>query len=209
MRALLIPVLLIAPGCATKGREKPESTARAASSDWHAIISGADRDRLARWRGAWMTGLDKAMAAGKAAQVNALGLLLKPDLALDKPALPSGDYSCRAIKMGAQAQGLPDFVTYPPFTCRITQDGALTHFAKVDGSQRPVGTIYADDGRKMIFLGSMMLGDETRPLRYGRDPERDMVGVVERIAPARWRIAFPYPRWESTIDILELVPKGT
>jgi hypothetical protein len=208
MRALLIPALLMAPGCATKRREKPES-ARAAPSDWHAIISAADRDRLARWRGAWMIGLDKAMAAGRAAQVNALGALLKPDLALDKPALPPGDYSCRVIKMGAQSTGMPDFVSYPPYTCRITQDGALTHFTKVDGSQRPVGTIYADDGRRMIFLGSMMLGDESRPLRYGRDTERDMVGVVERVAPARWRIAFPYPRWESVIDILELVPKGT
>jgi hypothetical protein len=155
-----------------------------------------------------MSGLDRAAAAGKAPQVNAMGLLLKPDLALDKPALPVGDYACRVIKMGAQAKGMADFTSYPAFTCRVTRDGALTHFAKVDGSQRPVGTIYADDGRRMIFLGSMMLGDETRPLPYGRDSERDMVGILERVAPARWRIAFPYPQWESMIDVLELVPKG-
>jgi len=208
MRALLIPALLMASGCGGNGGEKVQSASHPIPSDWRAVISVADRDRLSKWRAAWMTGLDKAMAAGKATQVNALGLLLKPDLALDKPALPSGDYSCRVIKMGAQAPAMPDFVTYPPFTCRITQDGALAHFAKIDGSQRPVGTIYADDSRRMIFLGSMMLGDESRPLRYGRDTERDMVGVVERVGPARWRIAFPYPRWESTIDVLELVPKG-
>jgi hypothetical protein len=209
MRALLIPALLLAAGCATKGREKAEAAPRVAPGDWRAIISGEDRDRLARWRGAWMGALDKAVAAGKGAQINALGALLKPDIALDKPALPPGDYNCRVIKMGSQSIGLPDFVTYPAFTCRITQEGALSRFAKVDGSQRPVGTIYADEGRRMIFLGSMMLGDETRPLRYGRDSERDMVGIVERVAPTRWRIAFPYPRWESVIDILELVPKGS
>ena len=80
-------------------------------------------------------------------------------------------------------------------------------FTKLDGSQRPVGDIFPDEGGRMIFLGSMMLGDETRPLPYGRDGERDMVGIVERIAPQRWRIAFPYPRWESQVDVMELLPK--
>ena len=61
----------------------------------------------------------------------------------------------------------------------------------------------------MIFLGAMMLGDESRPLPYGRDAERDMAGIVERVGPLRWRVAFPYPRWESIVDILELVPKGS
>ncbi|RYI18344.1 MAG: DUF4893 domain-containing protein, partial [Acetobacteraceae bacterium] len=28
------------------------------------------------------------------------------------------------------------------------------------------------------------------------------------VGPRRWRIAFPYPHWESTIDIFELIPKG-
>jgi len=84
----------------------------------------------------------------------------------------------------------------------------VKRFAKVDGSQRPVGIIYPDDDRRMIFLGAMMLGDESRPLPYGRDTERDMVGIVERVAPQRWRIAFPYPQWESTIDVFELVPKS-
>jgi hypothetical protein len=35
-----------------------------------------------------------------------------------------------------------------------------------------------------------------------------MVGILERVSAARWRIAFPYPRWESIIDVIELVPKG-
>ena len=81
-------------------------------------------------------------------------------------------------------------------------------FTKLDGSQRPNGDIYPDDGHRMIFLGTMTLGDEARSLPYGRDAERDMAGIVERVGPRRWRIAFPYPHWESTIDVLELVPKG-
>ena len=155
-----------------------------------------------------MTVLDKATLAGNGPQIAVQGALLKPDMALDDPLLPSGDYACRVIKMGAQAGGSLDYVAYPAFTCRVAAEEGRLRFAKIDGSQRPVGDIFPDDGRRMIFLGAMTLGDEARPQPYGRDAERDMAGIVERVGPSRWRIAFPYPRWESTIDILELIPKG-
>jgi hypothetical protein len=58
----------------------------------------------------------------------------------------------------------------------------------------------------MVFLGTLQLGDEQRALQYGRDRERDMAGVVERIGERRWRLVLPYPHFESTIDIVELVP---
>jgi hypothetical protein len=47
--------------------------------------------------------------------------------------------------------------------------------------------------RRMIFLGTLQLGDERACLRYGHDRERDMIGLVERIARRRWRLVFPYP----------------
>ena len=155
-----------------------------------------------------MTGLDKATISGSGPQVAAQGALLKPDIALDDPLLPPGDYACRVVKMGAQTKGLLDYVLYPAFTCRVTAEEGRIHFAKIDGSQRPVGDIFPDEGRRMIFLGAMTLGDETRPQPYGRDAERDMAGIVERVGAYRWRIVFPYPRWESTIDVFELIPKG-
>lgn len=189
-----------------ESQPSPPKPPKVRSNDWRDYISDYDRDRLARWRAAWIAGLDKASKNNKAA-VAAQGPLLKPDFALDDPLLPEGDYRCRVIKMGAQTGGKLDYVAYPYFTCRIaTYDGRL-RFTKVDGSQRPVGEILPDDGRRMIFLGSMMLGDETRPLPYGRDNERDMVGIVERVDAKRWRIAFPYPQWESMIDVVELLPK--
>ena len=40
----------------------------------------------------------------------------------------------------------------------------------------------------MVFLGTMMLGDETRALDYGRDPVRDVAGLLERVGPRRWRL---------------------
>jgi hypothetical protein len=198
--------LLVLAACGAKSLEPSPPKPR--PNDWRLIASQPDRDRLARWRLAWMTGLDKATAAGNGPQIAAQGALLKPDAALADPSLPPGDYGCRVIKMGAQAKDLLDYVAYPFFTCRVTAEQGRLHFAKIDGSQRPVGDIYPDEGARMVFLGAMMLTDETRPLPYGRDAERDMVGIVERVGPRRWRIAFPYPHWESTIDILELVPKG-
>jgi len=201
--------LLLLAACGSKTLDSGPKPLKTRPNDWHAIATAPDRDRLAKWRAAWMAGLEKAIAAGKRAQIGALGALLRPDAALDDPLLPLGDYRCRMVKLGAKTEGLSDFVAYPPFTCRITVDEGRLHFAKIGGSQRPVGDILPDDGRRMIFLGAMMLGDEARPLPYGRDAERDMAGIVERIDAGRWRIAFPYPRWESTIDILELTPKGS
>jgi hypothetical protein len=52
----------------------------------------------------------------------------------------------------------------------------------------------------------MVLGDEHKPLGYSNDKDRDMAGFVQRIGEGKWRIAFPYPHWESTLDVIELTP---
>ncbi len=54
----------------------------------------------------------------------------------------------------------------------------------------------------------MMLSDERKAQQYGDDPERDMIGALERVGPARWRLVLPYPHWESLLDVVELVPVG-
>lgn len=200
--------LLVMSGCGGGDREPESASSRSKILTWGQVASAADRDRIARWRTAWISGLDKATASGSGPQIAAQGPLLKPDLALDDPTPPVGEYRCRVIKLGAQTKGLLDYIAYPYFTCRVSQEDGRLNLAKIDGSQRPVGLLYPDEGRRMIFLGAMALGDETRPLVYGRDAERDMVGILERVGPQRWRIAMPYPRWESTIDIFELIPKG-
>ena len=33
-----------------------------------------------------------------------------------------------------------------------------------------------------------------------------MIGYVERIGAKRWRVVFPRPRFESIVDVMELVP---
>ncbi len=82
-------------------------------------------------------------------------------------------------------------------------------FAKLSGSQRPLGLFLPYVGQRMVFLGTLQLGDERRSLDYGEDRERDMAAVVERLGPRQWRMVFPYPHFESTVDVLELVPRAS
>lgn len=185
------------------------SGANAASKfapDWRRVATSADRARIREWRTAFVKGLEDARASGHAAEIAAEGALLDPDAGLPDGRLQPGDYRCRVIKLGSKTGATGAFVTYPPFTCRIAAEGDLASFAKTSGSQRPVGMIFSGDGQRQIFLGTMMLSDEQRALDYGRDDDRDMAGAIERIGPERWRLILPYPRFESVMDVIELVP---
>ena len=135
-------------------------------------------------------------------------MLLDPDAAIGGVPIPNGDYRCRVIKLGAKQPGLLDYVSYPAFNCRIRQDRQLQGFAKMSGSQRPVGVIFPGDAIRQIFLGTLVLGDEKRAMQYGRDPDRDLAAFVERIGPARWRMVLPRPAFESTLDVIELIPSN-
>ncbi|SFP79528.1 protein of unknown function [Sphingomonas rubra] len=132
-------------------------------------------------------------------------VLFDPDRALEEPVLPPGRYRCRTVKLGRKAAGGLGYGAYPWFRCMVGP-GAVPGFAKVDGSQRQVGKIYPDTDARAVFLGTLSLGDERGAIRYRRDPQRDVAGWVERIGERRWRIAFPYPAYESTLDLMELVP---
>ena len=175
-------------------------------SDWRSVATTDDRERLRDWRDAFVSALKEARAAGHAQAIAAEGSLLEPDSALAGPAIPNGDYRCRTIKLGAQSPGLLDYVAYPAFTCRISQHGTRQMLTKQTGSQRQVGLIFPADALRQVFLGTLVLGDETRALQYGRDRERNVAGFIERIGPARWRLLMPRPHFESQMDVLELVP---
>jgi hypothetical protein len=174
---------------------------------WRETATDDDRRRLRLWRDSFVEALSEARAAGHADEIAREGALLDPDSALAGARLPVGDYRCRTLKLGSQGEGGLTYTPYPAFRCRVGPgaDGRM-HFTKLSGSQRPVGRLYEEHDRRQIFLGTMQLGDEARALRYGRDPELNMAGIVERIGERRWRIVFPYPHFESTLDVIELVP---
>ncbi len=177
------------------------------SASWREVATETDRNRIRGWRSTWMEGLRQARER-HLAEISGEGDLLNPDAALLDPAPPPGAYRCRTIKIGAQSDAMLDWVAYPDFACRIAaRDGLLT-FTRQGGSQRPIGRIYPDNVRRMIFLGTLQLGDERQVLPYGSDADRDMAGILERVGERRWRLVFPRPTFESIIDVVELVPAG-
>ncbi len=152
--------------------------------DWREVATAADRERLRGWRTAWLAGLPSSHG----------DTLLEPDRALPAPMPPAGGYRCRVIRAARASR---------PVACRV-EAGA---FVITEGAFRPAGQLFADSDARAIFLGTLVMGDERRPMRYGRDDRRDAAGIVERIAAARWRIALPYPRLGGgTIDLIEIVP---
>jgi hypothetical protein len=174
---------------------------------WRSIATEHDRERIREWRTAWMKALKQARAAGHGAALTAEGALLMPDAALDSVMPLAGQYRCRTIKIGAKSPGLLEYVAYPAFSCRIGAGEGFRDFAKLTGSQRPVGRLFVENDRRMVFLGTLQLGDEQGTLRYGHDVERAMAGVFERVGERRWRLVFPHPHYESVVDVLELIPQ--
>jgi hypothetical protein len=59
---------------------------------------------------------------------------------------------------------------------------------------------------RLFFIVCIALGDEQQPVAYGDDPKRDMAGVLERIAPFKWRLVIPWPQSTSKLDVFELTP---
>jgi hypothetical protein len=205
MRSAVLAILLLGlTGCGGFGQ--PPAVVPKPALDWRAVATDSDRERLREWRTAFVDALRAARAAGHTAEIAGEGALLEPDAALGGGPIPNGDYRCRVTKLGAKVSGLLDYVSYPAFKCRISQAGQLQDFAKLTGSQRQIGSIFPGDPLRQIFLGTLVLGDETRALQYGRDTERDVAGYVERIGPNRWRLIMPRPHFESVMDVMELVP---
>ena len=204
MRITLVAAVLPLAACAAVPRSilSPVAT----STDWHQVATAADRARLRDWRTAFTRALDQARKAGHSAEITREGWLLEPDAAKGPVPIPNGAYKCRVIKVGAKSEGLLDYIAYPAFDCRIQQEKQLQSLYKLTGSQRHAGLIFADSPLRQVFLGTLVLGDENRAMQYGRDPDRDVAGWVERIGERRWRLVLPYPRYESTLDVVELVP---
>ncbi len=206
-----LPLLLLAglAGCATKEACPPSTLAgQAGQPGWRDVITDPDHGRLRGWRRALVDSLATARSSGNGAQIDAEGQLLDPDISLDGATPPVGFYRCRVIKLGGKGDNHHSFIAYPAHRCQVRPSGSSYKLVDLDGLQRPSGRLYPDGPSRSVFLGTMILGDEMKPIGYGRDPDRDMVGAVQRVGDKRWRMLMPYPAWESTMDVMELVPES-
>ena len=210
--AALIGAALLAVGCATKPKPPPgvrpsvivEPPTK--SSVWRRIATDDDGGRIGRLDSAWQQALTEA---GKSfsAEIRKEGELLKPKAALPRPAPTPGSYNCRLIKLGQASPKTRAYESFKPFFCYVEVEGDLLTIVKQTGSQRPAGRLWEDDdANRLIFLGSLTLGNEEQPLAYGDDPKRNMAGGFERIGPFSWRLVIPWPKSSSKLDVFELTP---
>jgi len=208
--ALLLASGLILGGCKTMPPAPPPPrpvVEVAEQPPWYSIASAADIQRLERVDEAWRQALAEARSRGSVRGVDAEGILLRPGVALPRPAPTPGPYSCRMIKLGTQTGRGTPLSAYKPFACYVEVENDLLTIVKQTGSQRPAGRLYADTNlNRLIFLGTLALGTEEAPLPYGERADRDMAGIMERIGPFRFRLIVPWPRTESKLDVIELVP---
>jgi len=210
-RGLTIVLALSLAACTTAGetnKPHPVITAELQTKTdvWEGVATDADEQKISRLGVAWQEALhDARRSSGK--EIDSEGALLRSDAGLPRPAPTPGSYNCRLIKLGRVGTKGPAFERFKPFFCYVEVEGDLLTIVKQTGSQRPAGRLWEDDKpERLIFLGSLALGDEEQPLAYGEDPKRDMAGVLERIAPFRWRLVIPWPQSNSKLDVFELTP---
>ena len=210
-RLLTTFLLLGAVSCTTPEASdgpRPSITAEPQSKSdvWKGIATSADRDRLAKLGLAWSEALREAQPSFRR-EIDAEGALLRPRSALPRPAPTPGSYNCRLIKLGKATAKSAAFERFKPFFCYVEVEGDLLTIVKQTGSQRPAGRLWEDDRPdRLVYLGSLALGDEQQPVAYGEDPKRDMAGVIERIGPFKWRLVIPWPQSTSKLDVFELTP---
>ncbi|WP_271066066.1 DUF4893 domain-containing protein [Caulobacter sp. NIBR1757] len=195
-------------GAAVDAVTTPAAGEQGGTDQWRKVANAEDQDRIARLDTAWTSALKEADVE-YGAMIDAKGMLLVPRAALPGNLQPGpGTYRCRTIKVGSMdGKGLA-YVEYPWFKCSVelTPGGDLI-LTKTTGSQRTRGLLYPDaaDPNRLIFIGAQAWGmDEKGFPTYGQMPERDQVGVFERIGADRWRLVVPFPKQESKLDVLEL-----
>jgi hypothetical protein len=177
----------------------------AAAQEMTCVPTRDDIQRLSRLPAAWEEARNDVIESGAGDELRRLGPLADPRVDLSRPQPTPGRYQCRTIKLGSAGEGMLPYVIYGWFRCDVTlTPGGDLILRKTTGSQRPVGLICPDSRRAARFVGVLELGTETRTPRYGVDPQRDMIGEVRRVGDERWRVAFPWPAYESKLDILEL-----
>jgi len=214
MSVVALAALALAGGCETKPKPKlppgvhpsVEVGPPLKSTEWKAVATTADQSRLDRLGLAWEEALVDAKKTNPA-DVRNEGKLLLPRSGLPRPAPTPGSYNCRLMKLGKATPKGKAFESFKPFFCYVEVEGDQLTIVKQTGSQRPAGRLWEDDDpNRLIFLGSLALGEEDQPLAYGENPRRDMAGVFERIGPFQWRLVIPWPQDTSKLDVFELTP---
>lgn len=163
------------------------------------IMTMSDWARLANHSVARNEAVAQARAAGAPQDVATLEkILARKHLPISDFDL-SGNWQCRVTKVG----GIADLVIYSWFRCHVSDDGSGWRLTKLTGSQRTTGVFFTDSDTRLTYLGSGSVNDDAAP-PYGSGPQSDEAGYAFRTGRNAWHIEFPFPHYESRLDILEL-----
>jgi len=210
MKRLALTALFAAPLAACGGPQPTHVQSASATPPpeapappgWLAEASPEDRDRLDHLADLWRESL-AAVPVKQAALVKREGDLLKADAARTLPSPTPGSYRCRLVRLSA-GEGLRSF---NDFVCYIrAESGNRLTFTKQTGTELPGGWLHQDGDRRLVLMGAKQRAVGDNSLAYGTDPARDLVGVVERIGPFRWRLTLPLREGKPGLDIYELTP---
>lgn len=164
----------------------------------NAGLSEADSTRMGQFDTARSRGLGEALLSTDADERAIVAALFAPGTEPIE-ALPDGNYRCRTIKLG----GILPLVTYNYFACRISEDG--TRIEKTSGSQRFTGT-FSPSGDALFYRGALHYNNDPA-MAYGDNAEMDQVGCLYKVSGQEvYRLEKPYPLFESTHDVIELIP---
>ncbi|WP_417590817.1 DUF4893 domain-containing protein [Parasphingorhabdus sp.] len=173
---------------------------------WPQQVTAADMARLEQWKQALEIGRAGVIGAGEGAQLAARSPLFETDAALAGSDIPQGLYNCSITKLDGDAEGGLPYIAYPPFKCRVVNQNGRKHFTKLTGSQRTIGWIDKLAGDRSVYLGTLIYHYENSLVPYGKTAKRDQAAVVQRIGSNHWRMLFPFPAYESKVDVMELTP---
>ncbi|URW75746.1 DUF4893 domain-containing protein [Sphingomonas donggukensis] len=171
---------------------------------WRETASAEDALRIDGLPATWTRVLARLPARSRK-EATAEGPLLTADAALDHPELPPGSYSCRVLRLGDGAGPLR-LRAFKPNFCYVGAAGDRTlTLSKQTGSDLPAGRLHPYGDKRYVFLGANQRKAGDTSLAYATDRTRDVGGVIERVAPFRWRLVVP-SRDERTLDVYELTP---
>jgi hypothetical protein len=181
------------------------SVEQVAEPGWRGTMLPDDVARLEALPQTWAAVRGQAERRSKNLWVAQADLLA--ETALGHPALPPGSYNCRLVSLGQKTARGAAVRVFNPFFCYVRGEGAdALSFTKQTGTDLPGGWLHPDGDRRYVFLGAKQRKPGDNSLGYGSDEDRDLAGVVERIAPFRWRLVVPWRNGKPGLDVYELTP---
>ncbi|MCE7796820.1 DUF4893 domain-containing protein [Sphingobium sufflavum] len=198
-------------GCTPVSKPRSAAVSLVEEPGWRALVSTQDEQRITHLPDEWRRLLASVPVSYRRA-VEREGALLSPDAGRDHPTPPPGSYRCRLVKLtppataGVRRREAP-VRSFPDFFCYIRgeKDNELS-FTKQTGTELPRGWLHRDGEHRLILVGARQREVGGGALAYGDEPARNVVGVVDRIGPFRWRLAIAGRDAQAGLDIYELTP---